>query len=426
MVTWRCTATALAALCGAGLACSPGAERPAAITSVDPSSAYNDVARPLVLAGTDFRPAYEFDTVSAAASVEAGFSGMLLPVDAAAGLPPVAIDPVSWAGPRRLRAMLPDGVPAGTYDVRITDPRGDVIELPAGFTSLGPDVDPPTVLLANPGDDTIVGEGTDVTVTLSASDGSGELTALTWSVTWSDGMLSGACDVVARTGPMPCSFGFTAPTPVSGPEPLLIQVEAVDRKGIHGFDDVTLLLAPRPTLTELSPGKGQASGGTLLTVRGTNFVPPNSVSLGTVVVIDGELLVTEFLSETELRATTRPHDPGAGSVSVRTGGAESPSRIFGFFAAPIVKAIEPASGPEAGGNWVTIVGRYFGPDTEIWLSDGFSWSDRIKPAYLKSMSRIEGFAPPGTGTVNVVAYNPNGGIGQLLGAYVYESDQSGQ
>lgn len=418
----------MAALCSAGLACSPGAERPAAIMSVEPASAYNDVGRPLVLAGRDFRPAYEFDTVSASASVQAGFSGMLLPVDAGAGLAPVAIDPVLWAGPHRLYAVLPDGVPAGIYDVTITDPRGDVIELPAGFTSLGPDVHAPTVVLVNPMTDTIVGAGTEVTVTLSASDGAGALTELTWSVTWSAGTLNGTCDVLARTGPMPCSFAFTAPTPPSGPEPLVIQVEAVDSKGNHGPASVALLLAPRPTLTELSPGKGAASGGTLLTVRGTNFVPRNDVSNGTVVVLDGEVLLTEFLSDAELRATTRPHDPGAGSVSVRTGGAESPSRTFGFFAAPIVKAIEPAIGPETGGNWVTIVGRYFAADTEIWLSNGVDWSDRIKPAYLKSMSRIEGFVPagPGVGTVNVIAYNPNGGIGQLLGAYVYASGQSSQ
>ena len=100
MVTWRCTATALAALCSAGLACSPGAERPARITSVSPASAYNDVAFLLTIHGGDFRPAYEFDTMSGTASVKEAFSGCADPRGCGRRPRPVVIEPVSWDGTR--------------------------------------------------------------------------------------------------------------------------------------------------------------------------------------------------------------------------------------------------------------------------------------------------------------------------------------
>jgi hypothetical protein len=186
-----------------------------------------------------------------------------------------------------------------------------------------------------------------------------------------------------------------------------------------------LLLAPRPTLITLSAYNGTTNGRPPIVVNGTGFVPSNGASLGTVVLVDGQELKTEFKSDTELQATTLPHDPGIALVSVRTGGASSPRSItFQFYAPPIVKAIEPQTGPEAGGNPITIVGRHFSRDTQIFFTDGGGDArELVAPSYL-GPSRIDGFAPanPTTGPiVNVFARDPIGGIGQLLGAYVYES-----
>lgn len=422
MVTWRCTATALAALCSAGLACSPGTERPARITSVSPASAYNDVAFLLTIHGGDFRPAYEFDTMSGTASVKEAFSGVLTPVDAAVGLRPVVIEPVSWDGSLKLRATVPAGVAAGTYDVDITDPRGEVYPFPGGFTSLGVDMRPPGIVIVSPDDDTIVGAGTEVTVSLAADDGEGWLTVLTWSVAWSAGTLEdGTCRVGAAAKYAPCSFHFTAPTPASGPEPLIVTLTAFDNKLNTGIATRPLVLAPRPTLTGISPGVGAADGSTDIVVTGTGFVAPNAASPGSLVLVDGQPIPTEFKSDTRLQAKTAAHDPGSGLVTVSTGGAASGTLSFGFYPRPMVKAIDPERGPDAGGNLVTIVGRYFRPETQIWFTDGASMSAQLLSPSFKSSSRIEGYAPPGMSTVNVVAYDQLGGIGQLMLGYTYES-----
>jgi hypothetical protein len=425
MVTWRCTAAAIAALCGAGLACSPGAEPKATIASVSPPSAYNDVGLSLDIKGGDFRPAYEFDTMAGAASVQQAFTGVLSPAASAGGLASVVIDPVLWNGPRALRATVPAGVAAGVYDVTITDPRGEVITLPASFTSLGQDLHPPVIVVEHPRADTIIGAGAEVTVMLSADDGRGSLTTLDWVVIWSgERWRAGTCAIGAGASSMPCSFRFMAPPLAAGLEPMAIQLTAVD--SMANVDPVTipLLLAPRPTLITLSAYNGAAGGKQPLVVTGTGFVPSNSASSGSVVVIDGQELKTDFKSQTELEATTVAHDPGIALVSVRTGGADSRAIMFQFYPAPIVKAIAPQSGPEAGGNPIVIVGRHFRLETQIVFNDGSGKTAELERPRYVSATRIEGFVPAnptGSAVVNVAAFDQLGGFGQLLGAYVYEN-----
>jgi len=425
MVAWRCTATAVAALCGAGLACSPRAELKATIESVSPASAYNDVGLLLTIKGGDFRPAYEFDTMGGSASVQEAFTAVLSPVEPAAGLAPVVVNPVSWDGADVLRAKVPAGVAAGVYDVIVTDPRGAVITFPGGFASLGPDVHPPAIVVDFPHDDTIVGAGSEVMVSVFADDGVGSLTVLTWSVTWSGGdWKTGTCHVGAAATSAPCSFHFPAPPLATGTEPMAIVLTALDSKLNADPVIIPLLLAPRPTLNTLSAYNGTAGGKQPIVVTGAGFVPSNGTSSGTVVLVDGQELKTDFKSDTELEATTLAHDPGIGLVSVRTGGASSRSIMFQFYPAPIVKAIEPQSGPESGGNLVAIVGRHFRPETKIFFTDGGGNPAELVAKTYKSANRIEGYVPANPATVaivNVVAFDQIGGFDQLIGAYVYES-----
>ena len=61
------------------------------------------------------------------------------------------LDAVTWQSPRsRWRAMVPAGVAAGAYDVVVTDPRGRRGTLPQAFTSLGPDLEAPTITILTP------------------------------------------------------------------------------------------------------------------------------------------------------------------------------------------------------------------------------------------------------------------------------------
>ncbi|MCX2496414.1 MBG domain-containing protein, partial [Pedobacter sp. PF22-3] len=146
-------------------------------------------------------------------------------------------------------------------------------------------------------------------------------------------------------------------------------------------------------VTALSPTSGPASGGTSVTITGTNFS-------GTTAVTFGATAATGFTvnSATQITATA---PAGTGTVDVRittTGGtsATSASDQFTYIAAPTVTALSPTSGPTGGGTSVTITGTNFSGTTAVTFgataATGFT---------VNSATQITATAPAGTGTVDV-------------------------
>ncbi len=94
-----------------------------------------------------------------------------------------------------------------------------------------------------------------------------------------------------------------------------------------------------PTITGVSPNTGPTAGGTAVTITGTNFFAPMTVTFGgvaatNVVVVNG----------TTLTATTPAHAAGAVDVVVQTcGTANSPPLPNGFtyLAAAAVPTLSP-------------------------------------------------------------------------------------
>src|SRR5207344_1006474 len=97
MTPRRCVA-AVAPLIGAVWGCGASTEQSAKVTAMSPASAFNDVAFPASIAGDS-----------------------------------------TWQSPEAIAMMVPAGIPAGAYDVVVTDPRGNHAQLDGGFLSLGPD-----------------------------------------------------------------------------------------------------------------------------------------------------------------------------------------------------------------------------------------------------------------------------------------------
>ncbi|QNN43776.1 MBG domain-containing protein [Pedobacter roseus] len=150
---------------------------------------------------------------------------------------------------------------------------------------------------------------------------------------------------------------------------------------------------PVPTVTALSPTSGPASGGTSVTITGTNFSGATAVTFGATAA-------TGFTvnSATQITATA---PAGTGTVDVRittTGGtsATSASDQFTYIAAPTVTALSPISGPTSGGTSVTITGTNFSGATAVTFgataATGFT---------VNSATQITATAPAGTGTVDV-------------------------
>jgi len=72
---------------------------------------------------------------------------------------------------------------------------------------------------------------------------------------------------------------------------------------------------------------------------------------------------------------------------------------FTYVAPPIVRNIVPTSGPVTGGFPVTVVGDNFVPQTtQIYFGDA-----PLRCPRYSSANRIDGIAPPGMGTLAVIA-----------------------
>ena len=107
-----------------------------------------------------------------------------------------------------------------------------------------------------------------------------------------------------------------------------------------------------PTVTSFTPAAGPTTGGTTVTITGTNLTGTTAVTFGG----SGATSYT-VTSPTSIRAVAPPHAAGAVRISATTAGgtATSPS-TFTFVTPPAITGFTPAAGPTAGGTTVTITG----------------------------------------------------------------------
>jgi hypothetical protein len=116
---------------------------------------------------------------------------------------------------------------------------------------------------------------------------------------------------------------------------------------------------PPPTVTKVTPTRGTALGGNLVTITGTNFGSANAVKFGTAESEDFTVL-----SSTSILAVA-PEDSPSGTVGVtvstRAGGPAS--AVSQYTVVPAVASVSPNAGPKAGGTSVTVFGRGFATES---------------------------------------------------------------
>jgi uncharacterized repeat protein (TIGR01451 family) len=124
-----------------------------------------------------------------------------------------------------------------------------------------------------------------------------------------------------------------------------------------------------PTALSLTPTTGTSSGGTPVTITGTNFALPATVTFGGVaaasVTVNGA---------TEIIAVTPPHVPGNVPVVVGTpaGSATVPGGFtFVDLGGPTASSLTPTTGTTLGGTVVTITGTNFANPATVTF-DGLS------------------------------------------------------
>jgi hypothetical protein len=121
----------------------------------------------------------------------------------------------------------------------------------------------------------------------------------------------------------------------------------------------------RPTVTGVVPSSGPESGGTAVTISGSDF----STSPGGTTVDFGPVAATEVSCSSSTTCTaTSPAGTGTVDVTATVAGGTSlgsPADQFTYIPAPVVTAVSPSSGPIAGGTQVTISGSGFTGATAV-------------------------------------------------------------
>jgi IPT/TIG domain len=116
----------------------------------------------------------------------------------------------------------------------------------------------------------------------------------------------------------------------------------------------TYTYLPAPTVTTIEPASGPALGGTAVKIKGTGFVSPATVTIGSAATS------VTVVSATEIMAKTAATAAGSDAVVVADANGTSPAGpVYTYLPAPTVTSIEPTSGSTAGGAAVKIKGTGF-------------------------------------------------------------------
>jgi hypothetical protein len=160
----------------------------------------------------------------------------------------------------------------------------------------------------------------------------------------------------------------------------------------------TYVTVSAPSLAGLSPSQGPVSGGTGVTLTGTNL------SGATAVRFDG-VAATSFTvdSATQITAVTPPHAAGATAVTVTTPGGTSNPATYVYLTPPTLLSTVPDQGPTHGGTVITLTGTNLAATTEV------RFDTTPVPFTVVSPTQITAVAPAGTdGPVSVMVTTPAG------------------
>lgn len=193
----------------------------------------------------------------------------------------------------------------------------------------------------------------------------------------------GATPYLSDTSGGPLTRSLTIPAGASsasffygagGPGEWGVVVEAPDMLGSDQAVTVEEVPpGPAPTVTKLSANKGEAAGGTQVTISGSGFVGVDAVRFGSVPAAGFTVG-----SAGSITAIAPPGTTGSVNVTVTTKNgtsAASTKNVFKY-GSPTVTAVSPSSGPRDGGTVVTVTGSGFSPGSattfEFGKGDGTS------------------------------------------------------
>lgn len=192
------------------------------------------------------------------------------------------------------------------------------------------------------------------------------------------------------------SSQITAVTPAHAAGPAAVTVTT--SSGTSNALTFTFTAIPAPSVTSLSPTQGPVSGGTTVTLTGTNFSGATAVEFGGVAAASFTVD-----SSTQITAVAPSHAAGTAAVTVTTPGGTSNPVGYVYLDAPVLVSLEPDVGPAGGGTVVTLTGNHLATATAVQFG-------AVPASFtVASPTQITTVVPAGTaGPVSVTVTTPAG------------------
>jgi hypothetical protein len=405
------------AFCAAALLGCAGNEPHPRIDAVDPAQAYTDRNIWLTLTGADFVPSFRIDPGSGArvATME-GFSGR---IGSEPNWEPLA--DFGWIRPTQISVALPkedaEDLPLVACDVEITDPRGRVAVLRAGFLALGAQA-PPLVTVTSPTIGPIYVPGTTIHAVVTATTPPpGQMIALTWIYTEPKAAngtqrqpVTASCPSLPGAPSIDCAFDVTVSSNLSAGMTVDLDITALndavppDNQTVKHF---SIGLTPRPTVSLVTPQFGGVEGGTNVVIQGSGFVAGARAYFGSSLLIpDGGIVVSPEI----ISGYAPAHGEGFVLVTVQSLlGPASWDQKFEYRPRPHISLITPAVGLQGEDTPVQVTGANFTKTTIIYLGQALANAVALTGVTSATDIEIDGVVPPGSGQATVWAFDPDNG-----------------
>lgn len=180
--------------------------------------------------------------------------------------------------------------------------------------------------------------------------------------------------------------------------------------------DVADLKDSAPKIDAVKPAVANTKGGTVVTVSGTGL------AVGSMLLLGDEKVDSWNVTAPEAGTFIAPaHDPGNLSMTISNPDGQSytwSKKFLYFLDLPVIYGVEPAHGPLAGGDSVTVSGTHFADGMTIDIGDKPCTGVTLVDANSATCA-----APPGDkpGPVAVKVLLGDGLFGYLPGAYSYDA-----
>ena len=202
--------------------------------------------------------------------------------------------------------------------------------------------------------------------------------------------------------------------------------QATDSDGVVHYAQPTVhVVGAAPTIASFTPATGPTSGGTAVTVTGTNFGVGSTATVGGIPAQGGYVGGT---GGTSFTLTTPSHAAGSAPIVITNLNdaahpATSPTPfVYTAGAAPTVTSVAPNAGPTTGGQVVTIIGTNFGSNATVKF--GGTLITAANQLNQDAQTILINTPSHASGSVDVVVTNADGQVGTLGAGYKYGANPS--